>query len=270
MRMSRHPRAFRSVKTFNQNFAPSVCSIQRPRISRVPSGNTASARYTALLRTVASSRIFTRSASKNTTGYIGSSGRLCHAVTSATTASVTALIKSGETSTAYISFRKALNLTHRHAPRIQGNHLVVEASNAPLMFANQLRLEAGLAITRHLNRYRTVVGENGLRTASVAMIGGELGLGLAGGAPEVIGQLCAQCPLDQGFLESARGAFDLRGRRWPSRTIWSRISAGIGARTSAPGYSDFGLRAISTPHAMPHTQEFGYLTLRFSTRNDPT
>jgi hypothetical protein len=42
----------------------------------MPVGKTASARYIALLRTVASSRIFTRTASKNTTGYIRSSGRL--------------------------------------------------------------------------------------------------------------------------------------------------------------------------------------------------
>src|SRR5262245_9419416 len=76
-------------------------------MSRVPSGSTASARYTALLRTVASSRILTRSASKKTTGYIGSRGRLCHAVISATTASVTVLIRSGDTSTAYISERNA-------------------------------------------------------------------------------------------------------------------------------------------------------------------
>ncbi len=58
-----------------------------------------------MLRTTASSRIFTRSASKNTTGYIGSSGRDCQAVTSASTASVTALMKSGVTSVAYISVR---------------------------------------------------------------------------------------------------------------------------------------------------------------------
>ena len=51
---------------------------------------TASARYTALLRTVASSRIVTRNASKKTTGYIRSSGRLCQTVTSTTIASVTA------------------------------------------------------------------------------------------------------------------------------------------------------------------------------------
>jgi hypothetical protein len=60
----------------------------------------------ALLRTVASSRISTRSASKHTTGYIGSSGRVCPAVTSAGTPSGTVLIRSGETSTADIPVRK--------------------------------------------------------------------------------------------------------------------------------------------------------------------
>ena len=75
-------------------------------MSGVPSGRMASARYTALLTTVASSRILTRSASKNTTGYIASSGRVCHAVTSDTMPSVTVLIKSGKTSTPYISARK--------------------------------------------------------------------------------------------------------------------------------------------------------------------
>jgi hypothetical protein len=39
----------------------------------------------------------TRSASKNTTGYIGSSGRFCQAAASAITSSVTELMKSGET-----------------------------------------------------------------------------------------------------------------------------------------------------------------------------
>ena len=53
----------------------------------------------ALLRTTASSRIFTLRASKKTTGYIGSSGRACQAPTSAITASVTELMNSGLTST---------------------------------------------------------------------------------------------------------------------------------------------------------------------------
>jgi hypothetical protein len=45
-----------------------------------------------------SSRTFTRSASKNTTGYTASSGRACQAVTSASTPPVTVLIRSGLTS----------------------------------------------------------------------------------------------------------------------------------------------------------------------------
>jgi hypothetical protein len=56
--------------------------------------------YTALLRTTLSSRTFTRNASKKTTGYTASSGRACQFVTSASTLSVTVLIKSGLTSVA--------------------------------------------------------------------------------------------------------------------------------------------------------------------------
>lgn len=89
------------MKTFIQNFAPSVFSIHSPNMSRVPSGSTPKANYTALFRTTASSRIFTLSASKNTTGYIRSSGRDCHAPTSDITASVTELMNSGDTSTSY-------------------------------------------------------------------------------------------------------------------------------------------------------------------------
>ena len=51
--------------------------VRLPSTSLRPSGVTPIAKYTALLRTVPSSRIFTRSASKNTNAYSGSSGRLC-------------------------------------------------------------------------------------------------------------------------------------------------------------------------------------------------
>ena len=46
---------------------------------------------------LSASRIFTRSASKITIGYIRSSARPCHSRTSSRTASVTRLIRSGET-----------------------------------------------------------------------------------------------------------------------------------------------------------------------------
>ncbi len=44
IRMSATPRVFKSLKTFIQNFAPSLPSIHSPRMSRVPSGSTPSAR----------------------------------------------------------------------------------------------------------------------------------------------------------------------------------------------------------------------------------
>ena len=60
------PRALSSFITDSQNFAPSVCSTHRPRISLRPEQLTPIARDTALLRTRPSSRTFTRTASKYT------------------------------------------------------------------------------------------------------------------------------------------------------------------------------------------------------------
>ncbi len=99
IRMSWVPRFFSSFITDSQNLAPSFSAIQRPRTSRWPSRVTPKATYTALFLTVrlSASRSFTRSASKITIGYIRSSARLCHSRTSSRTASVTRLIRSGET-----------------------------------------------------------------------------------------------------------------------------------------------------------------------------
>ena len=58
-----------------------------------------------------------RRASKNATGYIGSSGRLCQAVTSPITASVTELMKSRETSVPYCSVRN-LWISRAVMPRV--------------------------------------------------------------------------------------------------------------------------------------------------------
>lgn len=69
-------------------------------------GQDAKGQLDGLVRTTASSRIMTRRQSKNTTGYIGSSGRACQAVTSAITASVTVLMNWGDTWLTYCSTRK--------------------------------------------------------------------------------------------------------------------------------------------------------------------
>ena len=71
-----------------------------------PSQSMPTARYTGRFATTPS-RIFTISASMNTTGYTASSGRACHCCSSSNTPSVTRLIRSGETSTSYISRRCA-------------------------------------------------------------------------------------------------------------------------------------------------------------------
>ncbi len=107
-RISLSPRWLSSFMTPNQNLAPSFWSIQIPSTSLVPSRWMHKARYTALFLTVPSSRILTLKASKNTTGYIDSKGRAFHSMTSSSTESVTALIRSLETSTLYCSSRKRL------------------------------------------------------------------------------------------------------------------------------------------------------------------
>jgi len=141
------------LNTLSYNLAPSVCSIRIPSTSRVPSGSTPSARQTALLRTVASSRILTRSASKKTTGYIGSSGRLCHAVISAATSSVTWLMNwGGDLDTVNLG-EKALDVAHRHAAGVHRDDLVVEAAETASMLGNDLRLEAVIANARHIDAH---------------------------------------------------------------------------------------------------------------------
>jgi hypothetical protein len=103
--MSWTPRFLSSVSTFIQNFAPSLSPSHRPNRSFFPSIEIPSARYTACVCTRPSVRCFRWIASKYTIGYNGSSGRLCHACTSSSTASVTAEINAGETSVPYSSSR---------------------------------------------------------------------------------------------------------------------------------------------------------------------
>jgi hypothetical protein len=132
-----------------------------------------------LLRTTASSRIFTLSASKNTTECIASSGRDCHAATSFITASVTLLMRSGDTSTEMHFGQKAMYLAHRHAARVHDDDLVVKAREAPLVLADQLRLEAGMPVARHFDVQRPGVGQHRLGAPAVAVVRRARRLGLA-------------------------------------------------------------------------------------------
>jgi hypothetical protein len=104
---------------------------------------------------------------------------------------------------------KRLNLAHRQAARIERNDLVVEAGEAALVFANELRLERALAIARHLDWHRAVVGQHGSATGPIAMIGHQLGLGGAWRVTQMVAQLGAEGALDQRLLKSTRRGFDV-------------------------------------------------------------
>ena len=91
-------------------------------------------------------------------------------------------------------------------------------------------------------RHRPVVGAHGVPTGAIAGIRGELGLGGSGWVAAMMRQRAAQCSLDPPLLEAPRGSGDCLGRQRTVTTIRSRMSAGIGARTSTPVLSGFGLR----------------------------
>src|SRR5690606_5279524 len=145
--------------------------------------------------------------SKKTTGYIGSSGRVCQAVTSAMTASVTELMNSGLTSVPYCSARNPW-ISRTVMPRAHGHDLVVEAREAALVLRDKQRLEAAFAVARHLDAYWPVLGEHGLAAHAVAMVARVLGLVLTGRIAQMVRELGTERPFNQRLLERHRGSID--------------------------------------------------------------
>src|SRR3954453_773889 len=193
--------------TRSQNLAPSVCSIHSPRISLVPSARTPSATWMALLRTRASSRILTRSASKKISGETGSSGRACQAAISSKTASVTALIRSGETSMPYSS-RRCPTISRVLMPRAYIEiTLFVETRKAALVLGDQLGIEAGLAIAWDLQIQLARVSHDRLVAIAVAAVAGPsfaremmIHLGIEGALGERLLQVVQQAVRIKGCL----------------------------------------------------------------------
>ena len=56
----------------------------------------------------------------------------------------------------------ALDLAHRHAAGVQRDDLVVEAVEAGLALGHDLRLEGAVAIARHVDLDRAVLGQHRL------------------------------------------------------------------------------------------------------------
>ena len=67
---------------------------------------------------------------------------------------MTVLIKSADTLVAYISDKNAW-MSHRQAPRIERDDLVVESGEAELVFADQSWLETALPIAGQVLRQGT-------------------------------------------------------------------------------------------------------------------
>jgi leucyl aminopeptidase len=65
-----------------------------------------------------------------------------------------------------------------------------------------------LAVPRHPDAQRPVVGQDRLAVVAVAMVGGRLGLLHPRGVAQVVAHLGAQGAFDQGLLECSRGVFD--------------------------------------------------------------
>ena len=63
-----------------------------------------------------------------------------------------------------------LDLPHRHAAGIQGDDLVVEAIQASLALGHDLRLEAAVAIARHIDLDGSVLGQHRLAEVPLRLL----------------------------------------------------------------------------------------------------
>jgi len=82
------------------------------------------------------------------------------------------------------------------SPRgVESEDLVVEALEAPLAFADELGIEAGLAVARGLDLGRAVLGRQRLGCRPVARVAGPAWRLLVRLVSQVLGQLRLQRPL---------------------------------------------------------------------------
>jgi hypothetical protein len=95
----------------------------------------------------------------------------------------------------------ALDLPHRQAAGIERDDLVVETVQAGLALGHDLRLEAAVAIARHVDLDRTVLGQHRLAIGAIAVVAAAAARRIALLVAEMVRQLGTQGALEQGLLE---------------------------------------------------------------------
>ena len=94
-----------------------------------------------------------------------------------------------------------LNLTHRHAPCVQRQYLVVKAAPAGLGLGDNLGFERAGAVAGDFNGQFTEVTLEGFLAASVAGVASLVGHHLVLAVAEVIGHFGLQGQFNQGLGE---------------------------------------------------------------------
>jgi hypothetical protein len=95
----------------------------------------------------------------------------------------------------------ALNLTHRHAARVEAQNLVVEAVEPRLAFGDQQWLEAAGPVARDGNIDLAILGQNRLRARAVAVVAAAAARRIALLVAKMLTQLRAKRTLDQRLLQ---------------------------------------------------------------------
>ena len=106
--------------------------------------------------------------------------------------------RSGETLQSVRPQQMALNLTHAHAARVHADDVVIEAGQPALILADQLRLEARLAIARNVQLQFAVGRQNRLGARAVVVIAR---LALPALALQMVAQLGREHALGRLLLE---------------------------------------------------------------------
>lgn len=107
-----------------------------------------------------------------------------------------------------------LDLAHGHAACVHRDDPVVKAGEPALVLADDLRLEGSMTVARHLDAQRSIVGQDGLAAAAVAVIEHAFRLGPTRLVAKAMRHLGAEGTLAERLLEPPRDGFGrFRGHR---------------------------------------------------------